>query len=213
MNKLIKTIMKFTVGLMLIFSIGVFAVEVDNPYGEQDLLTQPRASKKHDRVTIEIDEKTSAKNEATTDTSKQSSAKWSLSKLFKITKDKDGDIIAQAFPDIRKPEIDVSSERKHTGEGETESINSAKTTLSGEVIAVMPNGHLVIEAISTITVNEEARSVVFTGRVDPADLDSKNTVNSKFIIEKKVKFTGKGDVADAIRRGWFAKVFDFLSPF
>lgn len=197
--------------IILLLSAGSFsaAVEVDNPYGEEDLLARPRASKKHDRVTITINENTTAKNGATTETTKESSAKWSLSKLFKITKDADGDIIAQAFPDARKPELDISSTREHTGEGETKSVNSAKTVLSGEVIQVMPNGHLVVEAISSITVNEEERSVVFTGRVDPADLDSKNNIDAKYIIEKKVKFVGKGDVAEAVRRGWLAKIFDF----
>ncbi|MHC4870344.1 MAG: flagellar basal body L-ring protein FlgH [Planctomycetota bacterium] len=206
---------KITAFLLITALFGTFAaaVEVDNPYGEADLLAQPRASRKHDRVTITINENTSAKNEATTETTKETSTKWSLSKLFKITKDADGDIIAQAFPDTRKPELDLSSTREHTGEGETESKNIAKTILSGEVIQVMPNGHLVVEAISSITVNEEERSVVFTGRVDPADLDSKNNVDAKYIIEKKVKFVGKGDVAEAVRRGWLAKVFDFLSPF
>lgn len=198
---------------VLVLSTSVMAVELDNPYGEDDLLSQPRASKKHDRVTIVINESTSAKNEATTDTTKESSAKWSLTQLFKITKDRDGDIIAQAFPDARKPELDVSSTREHKGEGETESINTAKTVLSGEVIEVMPNGHLVVEAVSSITVNEEERSVVFTGRVDPTDLDSENKIDSKFVIEKKVKFVGKGDIAEAVRRGWLAKAFDFLSPF
>jgi flagellar L-ring protein precursor FlgH len=198
---------------VLIISFSVNAADEFNPYGDEDLLAQPRANKKHDRVTITINESTSAKNEATTDTSKETSAKWSFTDLFKITKDKDGDVIATALADSRKPNLDLSTEREHKGEGETESKNTAKTELSGEVVQVMPNGHLVVEAKSVITVNQEERSVVFTGRVDPKDLDAKNTIDSKFVMEKSVKFIGKGDISDAVKRGWLAKAFDFLSPF
>ena len=57
---MISTRKNITVLLVaLIFSgICLAEVETDNPYGEESLIAQPRASKMHDRVTITIDLKT-----------------------------------------------------------------------------------------------------------------------------------------------------------
>lgn len=189
------------------------AAEVDNPYGEQSLIAQRRASREHDRVTIIIDVTSEAKHEATTETSKETTLTWAFNKLFKITKDRDGDVIAQAFPDARKPELDMSTSREHEGEGETEQTNRTKAVVSGEVIDVRPNGHLIIEARREITVNHEKQVVLFSGRVDPQDLSANNSVEVMYIMEPSIKFVGKGAVSSAVRRGWLARAFDKLSPF
>ncbi len=189
------------------------AAEVDDVYGTEDLLAQPRASQKHDRVTIVINEKTTARHEAGTDTSKETEFGWSFEKLFKITKDRDGDIIALPFPDVRKPELAVETERTHEAEGETDTTSTAQTVLSGEVIDVRPNGHLIVEARSSVTIGEEERTVIFTGRVDPTTLLADNSVDAKYVMDRAVKFEGQGNISDATKRGWLAKVFDYLSPF
>ncbi|MFH0911601.1 MAG: flagellar basal body L-ring protein FlgH [Planctomycetota bacterium] len=189
------------------------AIEVDNPYGETSQIAQPRASKKHDRVTLVINDSMSAAHEAKVDTSKKAAFKWSFANLFKITKDKDGDLIALPFPDVRKPELDVDTERTQEGDGKTDTKSSSKTVLSGEVIEVLPNGHLVVEARSSLTVNDEERWVIFAGRVDPATLNSDNSVDAKYVMDRMVKFTGKGAISAALNRGWLSRAFDFLNPF
>jgi flagellar L-ring protein FlgH len=189
------------------------AQEVDNPYGDEDTLSKPRARFKHDRVTIVINWQISAKHEATTDISKESSAKWTWTNIFRIVKDRDGDFIPSPVADDRKPTLDVSSEREHTGEGETENTSTATAIVPGEVAEVLPNGHLVIVAHKTLKVNNEERTVTLTGRVDPKDLNANNEISDRHVMEMDVKITGKGDVSDAVRRGWLAKIFDKINPF
>ncbi|MFW5858098.1 MAG: flagellar basal body L-ring protein FlgH [Planctomycetota bacterium] len=198
---------------VLLLGSAALGAEVDNPYGYASLIAQPRASRKNDRVTILVELNTQASHESTVDTSKESSANWTLSKLFRIGKDKDGDIIAKPFPDARKPELDVSSTREHTGEGETSTRESITATISGRVVEVLPNGHLVVEARRTVTYRGEESIVRFTGTVDPNDLNADSSVSISYVMEPSVKFLGEGDVSEALRRGWLAKFFDKVSPF
>ncbi|MBN1256477.1 MAG: flagellar basal body L-ring protein FlgH [Planctomycetes bacterium] len=198
----------------LLFSgVCLAEVETNNPYGEESLIAQPRAGQMHDRVTITIDLKTEAKSEASSDTSKESSVSWSFANLFRIGKDQDGDIIAKPFADVRKPTLDVDTEREQKGDGETETKNTIRAEISGEVVDVRPNKHLVVEARRSITINNETRTVLFTGRIDPRDLTAENTIDMKYVIDPCLKLQGKGDISDAVRRGWLAKFFDTVSPF
>ncbi|MHC4885259.1 MAG: flagellar basal body L-ring protein FlgH [Planctomycetota bacterium] len=199
--------------LLVLSSTLATAQEVSNPYGENDPLSQRRAATRHDRVTITIDLETEAKSAASSESTKESTFKWSFTNLFKIDKDRDGDIIATAFPDARKPSLDVDTEREHKGEGETAVNYRTKLTISGEVVDVRPNGHLLVEARRTIRIQNEERTVLFTGRVAPSDLNADSTVDAKKVMNFTVKLLGKGDVSDAVKRGWLAKAFDFFSPF
>lgn len=198
--------------LLVLCAPAALAEEVDNPYGEEGLFERPRAGEKHDRVLIVINDTNRASVEATSETERTSSLKWTLSKLFRIGKDRDGDIIAKSFADARKPELDIETERVHEGEGKSESTITTRTELSGSVVEVMPNGHLVVEARKTLVNNTGEHMVIFTGRIDPRDLDADNSVDAKYVMERTVKIKSTGDIEDALRRGWLARAYDFLNP-
>lgn len=216
MSEIIEYRIKWAAVILAIMSLSTLlasAEEVSNPYGDEDPLAQRRASAKHDRITITIDLATQAKSSASSETSKETSFKWSFAKLFKIDKDKDGDLFATVFPDARKPNLDVSSSREHKGDGSTNLNYSTKLTISGEVIDVLPNGHLVTEARRTIRIQNEERTVLFTGTIAPSDLNADSTVDANKVMNFAIKLIGKGDISDAVKRGWLAKAFDFTSPF
>lgn len=189
------------------------AGNLGDAYGLQDPMTKDKASKKHDRVTIVINKQSDAKIEATTDLEKESSLKSTITEWFTLKVDKDGNLVANPRTGNQKPEADVSFEREHSAEGETERKQSLKNKISGEVLDVLPNGQLIVVARTEITVNEEKESVELTGRVDPKDMTPESTVDADYMIDLRYKILGKGDVADTIKRGWFAKLVDKFNPF
>lgn len=191
--------------LMLILSSAAYvcADEVDNPYGETNPFSRPRASKMHDRVTVSIDLNDSASTNAKTDVSRDTELKWSIAKLFYNIKK----------PELTKPDIDMTSSRSHNADGKTETEASVQTEISGSVICVLPNGHLVIEARRRVTINNEERIAIFAGRIDPADLSENNTVDFKYVIDPIVQLIGKGDVSELVKRGWLSRILDKVSPF
>lgn len=198
---------------VLIACTGALAAEVANPYGDQSLLAQPRASKVHDRVTVLVELNTSARHEANTETTKESTTSWNFDTLFEIGKDDDGDIVFKPFDENRKPNLDFETEREHSGEGETATTESIEAEISGEVVDVLPNKHLVVEARRSITFKNEKSIVRFTGRVDPRDLSADNTVSIRYVIDPCIELLGEGDITDAVKKGWLSKFFDAVSPF
>jgi flagellar L-ring protein precursor FlgH len=40
-----------------------------------------------------------------------------------------------------------------------------------------------------------------------------NSVASSLIADAQVEFTGRGDVADQVERGWLTKILDKVNPF
>lgn len=182
-------------------------------YGTKDPLTRSKASAMHDRVTIVIDKEANARLQATTELDKESSITSAINTWFTLKVDEDGNLVANPRTGAKKPNVDVSLQREHQGEGETERTQSLQNRISGEVLEVMPNGQLVVVARTQITVNDERETVELTGRVDPKDMTPDSTVNADFVMDLSYRITGKGEVTDAAKRGWFAKVVDRLNPF
>lgn len=191
-------------------------------YGTENPLARPKASRLHDRVTILINEQTAARNEAVTELERDSEMNWTLNKWFTLSVDDDGNLRAKprlqdnndpGLSGSYAPNLDFIAERTHEGDGSTERTQTFQSELTGEVLEVLPNGQLVVEARSMITLNEEEQTLVFTGRVDPRDLDDRNTVDARYVIDKRIRFTGEGAITDMNRRGWGARLLDKLNPF
>jgi flagellar basal body L-ring protein FlgH len=110
-------------------------------------------------------------------------------------------------------QIKMDATSDHTGEGKTHRKNEFKTKLSGQVIEVLPNSHLVVEAKKTIQINGENQLVTLIGVVDPNDLDEDSEVMGERIMDLHISFTGQGEVSDAIKTGWLTKLVSKFKPF
>jgi flagellar L-ring protein precursor FlgH len=181
-------------------------------YGTRNLMAQPKAGKKHDRVTIRINETTTAKHEATTDLNREATAAVEATNWVTLGFDDQGQLVLKPRASAT-PQLAAAAEREHNADAETERKQSFQSTLSGEVVDVLPNGHLLVEARSAIEINEEEQTMVFMGRVDPRDLDGNNAVDATYVIDKRIRFNGKGAISQFNRRGWLARVFDRVNPF
>ena len=62
-------------------------------------------------------------------------------------------------------------------------------------------------------INLEEYHLYVSGVVRPADIEGDNSIDSSLIADARVEFTGRGDIADQVERGWLTKALDFLSPF
>jgi flagellar L-ring protein FlgH len=74
------------------------------------------------------------------------------------------------------------------------------TILTARVVAVLPNGGLVVEASKDILINSEHQTITVRGVVRPADIDVTNSVQSVRLAQLELRVNGKGVVGDAIRR-------------
>ena len=86
------------------------------------------------------------------------------------------------------------------GKGTTSRDNTLTTTLTAEVLSVLPNGNLVVQGQKDIMVNSERQIVTVRGIVRPDDLSPTNSIASDRLARLEVHVNGKGVVEDAVRR-------------
>ena len=152
-----------------------------------------RASQVDDIVTILVVEKASAVASGTTKTSRASSAKNSVSALAGVTR------ATGPWANL----AGVSAATALSGDGTTSRDLVLNTTLTARVVAVLPNGSMLVESFKDISINSERQTIAVRGVVRPADIGPGNTVLSNRVAQLEVRVNGKGVIGDAIRRPFF----------
>jgi flagellar L-ring protein FlgH len=97
----------------------------------------------------------------------------------------------------------VSGDTQLAGQGATSRSTTVATTLTARVVAVLPNGALVVEAAKDVQINSERQTITVRGVLRPADIDATNSVRSDRLGQLEVRVNGKGVVGDAVRRPFF----------
>jgi flagellar L-ring protein precursor FlgH len=85
------------------------------------------------------------------------------------------------------------------GAGSTDSNTTFQTSLTGQVVAVLPSGNLVVEAQRKIFMNNQHEDVTVRGVVRPNDIGPSNTVSSASLSNLEIEMKGKGIIADSTR--------------
>ena len=102
-------------------------------------------------------------------------------------------------PAATKPLLAAQSATALKGQGQTASNTTFSTSLTGQVIAVMPNGNLVVEAQREIFMNNQHENVVVRGMVRPGDIGPNNVVASTALSNLEIEMKGKGIISDGTR--------------
>lgn len=123
--------------------------------------------------------------------------------------------IAGQSPSFLNPLLAANSSTKLTGSGATASQSTLNTVLTGLVVAVLPNGLLVVEARRQVVANQQHENVTLLGVVRPADISSNNSVFSYQLFDLQLEVMGKGVISDSVRQpGLVARtLLKILSPF
>ncbi|TYP00185.1 flagellar L-ring protein precursor FlgH [Geothermobacter ehrlichii] len=174
-----------------------------------DLFTDLKARRVGDIVTVAIYERASASKEATTETDRSSSISADITKFFRFEKD-----LAHLASGIDPAKLlSASYKNDFQGGGKTTRKEDLVATLTTQVVEVLPNGNLRIEGNKAVTVNNETQYIQLTGLVRPTDITSGNIVDSKYILDARIAYTGKGVVSDKQKPGWMTRVLDNIWPF
>jgi flagellar L-ring protein precursor FlgH len=97
------------------------------------------------------------------------------------------------------PLLAASSSTTLKGTGATNSSTAFSTSLSGQVIAVLPNGNLVVEAHRQIDMNNQHEEVIVRGIARPGDITPSNSVASSSLSALEIELKGKGIISDSVR--------------
>jgi len=173
------------------------------------LTENAKARRKGDILTIVITEVASASKAAKTDTSRSSSVNAGIPNFMGLEK---AGIISNNLGDLSKL-INASVDSKSGGSGSTSRQETLNATISAKVIDVLPNGNLLIEGRRNVKVNNEDQIIVIEGTVRPTDIDQTNSVNSIYVADAKINYSGKGIISDRQSPGWLMNLVDKLWPF
>ena len=97
------------------------------------------------------------------------------------------------------PLLNANSNTTLKGSGATDSSTTFNTSMTAQVIAVLPSGNLVVEAQRKIFMNNQHEDITIRGVVRPNDIGSNNTVPSTALSNLEIEMKGKGIIADSTR--------------
>ncbi|MFZ0284122.1 MAG: flagellar basal body L-ring protein FlgH [Terriglobales bacterium] len=98
------------------------------------------------------------------------------------------------------PLFGANSSTQLKGQGETSAGSNLTTTVTGHVIAVLPNNNLIVEAERYVVINSQHETMLVRGVLRPGDIGPNNTVPSTSLSNLEIELKGKGVVSDSIAR-------------
>jgi flagellar L-ring protein precursor FlgH len=173
------------------------------------LFFDKRARRVNDIVTIVVDESAVGGNNASTDTSRDTSTTAGITSLLGL----ESSILARNAKMGSSINLGGTSSNSLKGTGKTTRDGSLTATISARVMNILDNGNFVIEGRRQLTINEEDQYLILTGIIRPDDITSDNVIKSQYIADAKIVYTGKGVVDDKMRPGWLTRVVDWVWPF
>jgi flagellar L-ring protein precursor FlgH len=153
-----------------------------------DLSADYKARKLNDTVVILVAVQTSAAQSGDVNSARAFQTSSAITGLA-------GDVNTKGL----NPLLNANSNTTLKGSGATDSSTTFQTSMTAQVIAVLPSGNLVVEAQRKIFINNQHEDITIRGVVRPNDIGSNNTVPSTALSNLEIEMKGKGIIADSTR--------------
>jgi len=152
-----------------------------------DLSSDYRARNVNDTIIVQVSVQTTAAQSGTVDSERTFTTNSAITG------------IVGAVPKGTNPLLAANSAHTLKGQGSTASNTTFSTDLTGQIIAVLANGNMVIEAERKIAMNNQHEDLIIRGIVRPGDITSANTIPSSALSNLEIEMKGKGIISDSVR--------------
>ncbi len=149
-----------------------------------------RAMQPHDLISIVVSETLESSMDGSVKGTRSSSASSAITALFQKLS------AASAAQNL----LNMNANAALNAQGQSANNSSLSTTLGGEVVDVLPNGMLLIEAARQVEFSQQTQTVVLRGLVRPEDISQANRVLSTAISDLTLQVRGRGIVTDYTHR-------------
>ena len=156
-------------------------------------------------ITIYVSESTSAAQQASTSTERESSLGASLQSNWEQI----GNLLGNETLN-QKREYGINGDDKYEGSGQTSRRSQVKAVVSSVVTEILDNGNLYIEGVHKVKVNDELETIRVAGIIRPQDISPKNSVFSYQVAKAEISVHGSGVVASKQSPGIITKMFNWL---
>ena len=166
--------------------------------------TDAKATRVHDVLSIVVIESLAASTDGQVKNTRASNASSAITALFGALK------TSNALANL----LNQNSSSGLTAQGQSTTNSSLATTFGGEVMDVLPNGMLVVQATRQLTFSQQTQLIKLRGLVRPEDVSAQNQVLSTAMTDLELEVTGKGIVSDSTYRQnpvvrWLEKLLVF----
>jgi len=152
--------------------------------------TDAKAVRIHDVVSVVVTESLAASTDGQVKNSRASNANSGLTALFGALK------TSNAMQNL----LGQNSSSALTAQGQSTTNSSLVTTFGAEVVDVLSNGMLVVQATRELTFSQQTQLIKLRGLVRPEDVSAQNQVLSTAMTDLELEVTGKGIVNDSTYR-------------
>ena len=152
--------------------------------------TDAKAIRLHDVVSIVVSERLAASTDGQVKNSRASSASSAITGLLGKLK------TANNLQNL----LGATSASGLSAQGQSTTNSSLATTFGAEVVDVLPNGMLVVQATRQLTFSQQTQLIKLRGLVRPEDVSAQNQVQSAAMTDLELEVTGKGIVNDSTYR-------------
>jgi len=153
-----------------------------------DMSADYKAHRLGDIVTLLVSEKTAASSTGDVNNSRAFQANSAITNMPGV-----GSSVAN-------PLLGMTSSKTLKGQGETSTGSSVTATVSAHVIALLPNGSMIVEAERRILINSQHENLIVRGVLRPGDVGPNNSVPATALANLEIELKGKGVVSDYIGR-------------
>jgi flagellar L-ring protein precursor FlgH len=166
--------------------------------------TDAKAARVHDVLSIVVIESLAASTDGQVKNMRASNAGSSITSLFGALK------ASNSLQNL----VNQNSSSGLTAQGQSTTNSSLATTFGGEVVDVLPNGMLVVQATRQLTFSQQTQLIRLLGLVRPEDVSAQNQVLSTAMTDLELEVTGRGIVSDSTYRQnplvrWLEKLLVF----
>lgn len=154
------------------------------------LSNDAKATKLHDVISIVVTESLAASTDGQVKNARASTSNSGITGLFGVPKPTStlANLLAQ------------SSSSSLAAQGQSVTNSSLVTTFGGEVVDLLPNGMMVVQATRQLTFSQQTQLIRLRGLVRPEDVNFLNQVDSSAMTDLEIEVVGKGIVNDSTYR-------------
>jgi flagellar L-ring protein precursor FlgH len=152
--------------------------------------TDVKAFRLHDVLSIVVIESLAASTDGQVKNTRASNANSSITALFGAVK------ASNAMNNL----LGQTSSSGLTAQGQSTTNSSLVTTFGAEVVDVLPNGMLVVQATRQLTFSQQTQLIKLRGLVRPEDVSAQNQILSTSMTDLELEVTGKGIINDSTYR-------------
>jgi flagellar L-ring protein precursor FlgH len=172
--------------------------------------TPSRVLKKHDIISIRVDELARSLALGTSSSRKNGVYDAVLKNWVVLNGLSQAQLAPQSLGD---PQINGQTNQTFRANSDMETRELLTFNIAAEVVDIKPNGVVMLEARKTISLNDNTFETTLTGLCRSDDIGPDNVVLSRDLLDLNISKQDRGHVRDGYKRGWFTRWLAELNPF